>query len=94
MKRIYLDHAATTPTDPEVVKAMLPYFADAFGNPSSIHSFGQETKAAVEEARDNIASLIGAKSEEIAPPAAWSRPMSCLPWGYPRSCPLARCELP
>lgn len=66
MKRIYLDHAATTPTDPEVVKAMLPYFTDAFGNPSSIHSFGQEARAAVEEARDRIASLIGAKSEEIA----------------------------
>jgi len=66
MKRIYLDHAATTPTDPEVVKAMLPYFTDAFGNPSSIHSFGQEARAAVEEARDRVASLIGAKSEEIA----------------------------
>ena len=65
MKRIYLDHAATTPTDPEVVKAMLPYFTDAFGNPSSIHSFGQEARAAVEEARDRIASLIGARSEEI-----------------------------
>ncbi len=65
MKRIYLDHAATTPTDLEVVAAMLPYFTDAFGNPSSIHSFGQEAKAAVEEARDRVASLIGAKSEEI-----------------------------
>jgi len=65
MKRIYLDHAATTPTDPEVVKAMLPYFTDAFGNPSSIHSFGQEAKAAVEDARDKIASLIGARGEEI-----------------------------
>ena len=65
MKRIYLDYAATTPTHPEVVKAMLPYFTDAFGNPSSIHSLGQETKAAVEEARDKVAHLIGARSEEI-----------------------------
>ena len=65
MKRIYLDYAATTPTDPEVVQAMLPYFTDAFGNPSSIHSFGQEARAAVEEARDRIASLIGARSEEV-----------------------------
>ncbi len=65
MKRIYLDHAATTPTHPEVVKAMLPYFADAFGNPSSIHSYGQEAKGAVEEARTKVAELIGARSEEI-----------------------------
>ena len=65
MKRIYLDHAATTPMDPEVLKAMLPFFSDAFGNPSSIHSFGQETRAVVEEARDKIAILISARSEEI-----------------------------
>ncbi len=65
MKRIYLDNAATTPMDPEVLKAMLPFLSDAFGNPSSIHSFGQETRAAVEEARDKIASLISARSEEI-----------------------------
>ena len=58
MKRIYLDYAATTPTHPEVVKAMLPYFTDAFGNPSSIHFYGQEAKGAMEEARTNIASLI------------------------------------
>ena len=65
MKRIYLDYAATTPTAPEVVEAMLPYFTDRFGNPSSIHSFGQEGKAAIEEAREKIANLIGAKQEEI-----------------------------
>ncbi len=65
MKRIYLDYAATTPTHPQVVQAMLPYFTDAFGNPSSIHYFGQEVKAAVEETRGKIASFIGAKSEEI-----------------------------
>lgn len=65
MKKIYLDYAATTPTDPEVVKAMLPYFTDRFGNPSSIHSFGLEGKAAIEEARGKIASFLGAKQEEI-----------------------------
>jgi len=65
MRRIYLDHAATTPTHPEVVKAMLPYFTDAFGNPSSIYSCGQEAKAAIEEARARVAELIGARSEEI-----------------------------
>jgi len=65
MRRIYLDHAATTPTRPEVVKSMLPYFADSFGNPSSIHSQGQEAKGAVEEARTKVAELIGARSEEI-----------------------------
>jgi len=65
MRRIYLDHAATTPTRPEVVKAMLPFFADAFGNPSSIHSYGQEAKGAIEEARTKVAELIGARNEEI-----------------------------
>jgi cysteine desulfurase len=65
MRRVYLDHAATTPTHPEVVKTMLPYFADAFGNPSSIYSYGQEAKGAIEEARTKVAELIGARSEEI-----------------------------
>jgi len=65
MKKIYLDHAATTPTDPRVVEAMLPHFTDAFGNPSSIHSLGVETRAAVAEAREKVASLIGATSDEI-----------------------------
>ena len=65
MGRIYLDYAATTPTHPEVVKAMLPYFTDAFGNPSSIYSYGQEAKGAIEEARVKVADLIGARDEEI-----------------------------
>ena len=66
MKRIYLDYAATTPTHPDVVKAMLPYFTDVFGNPSSIYSYGQESKGAIEEARVQVAELIGARDEEIA----------------------------
>jgi len=65
VKRIYLDHAATTPTHPEVVKAILPYFTDAFGNASSFHSYGREAKGAVEEARTKVAELIGARSQEI-----------------------------
>ncbi|MFC1999587.1 cysteine desulfurase NifS [Chloroflexota bacterium] len=65
MRKIYLDHAATTPTHPDVVEAMLPYFSDAYGNPSSIHSLGQEAKAAVEEAREKVADLIGSQPEEI-----------------------------
>lgn len=65
MKPIYLDHAATTPTDPEVVQAMLPFFTRIYGNPSSMHAFGQEAKRAIEAARDSIASFLGAKPEEI-----------------------------
>ena len=65
MKRIYLDYAATTPTDPKVLAVMRPYFSEKYGNPSSIHSFGQETKTAIEKARGQVAGLIGAKPEEI-----------------------------
>ena len=60
-----MDHAATTSTDVEVVKAMEPYFTLKYGNPNSIHSFGQEARKAVEEAREKIARLIGANSLEI-----------------------------
>ena len=65
MKRIYMDHAATTSTDVEVVKAMEPYFTLKYGNPNSIHSFGQEAREAVEEARGKVAHLIGANPAEI-----------------------------
>jgi cysteine desulfurase len=65
MRRIYLDYAATTPTHPDVIKAMLPYFDESFGNPSSIHSYGQEARDAVERARSKVSALIGAKNEEI-----------------------------
>ena len=65
MERIYLDYAATTPTDPAVVEAMQPYFFEKFGNPSSIHSFGQEAKKAMEEVRSKVANFLGAKEEEI-----------------------------
>ena len=65
MKPVYFDYAATTPCDPEVVAAMLPYFHDRFGNPASMHAFGQQTKGAVEEARERIAAFLGAAPGEI-----------------------------
>jgi len=63
--RIYLDHNATTPLDAHVLEAMLPYLRESFGNPSSLHWFGQRARAAVEEARGSVASLIGADPAEI-----------------------------
>jgi len=65
LKRIYLDYAATTPTRPEVLKEMLPYFTDIYGNPSSIHSCGQEAQGAMEAARTKVARLINARDEEV-----------------------------
>jgi cysteine desulfurase len=65
MKRIYLDYAATTPVDPRVMKAMLPYFMEKFANPMSLHSFGQEAKLALEESRKKIADFMGALPKEI-----------------------------
>ena len=64
-KSIYLDNAATTSVDKEVVNAMIPYFSEKFGNASSQHLIGQEAKRALEESRDIIAKSIGAKREEI-----------------------------
>lgn len=65
MEHIYFDHAATTPVDARVLQKMLPYFSDNFGNPNSQHWFGRRSVTAVDEARDLIASLIGAKPGEI-----------------------------
>jgi cysteine desulfurase len=65
MRKVYLDHAATTPVHPKVLEAMLPYFSVRFGNPSNLHDVGREAKNAVDEAREKTALLIGAKSEEI-----------------------------
>ena len=65
MKRVYLDHNATTPVDREVLAAMLPYFEEEYGNASSIHSFGQRGRNAVEEARISVATLLGARPAEI-----------------------------
>lgn len=65
MKSIYLDHNATTPVDPAVLEAMLPYFSGDFGNASSIHTFGQHARSAVETAREQVAALINARPQEI-----------------------------
>ncbi|ATH92598.1 cysteine desulfurase family protein [Bacillus glycinifermentans] len=65
MERIYLDHAATSPTDPRVVEKMMPYFTENFGNPSSIHSFGREGRKWIDDARAMIAGEIGARENEI-----------------------------
>jgi cysteine desulfurase len=65
VRKVYLDHAATTPAHPKVVEAMLPYFTDKFGNPSNLHDIGREAKNAIDDARAKTAALIGAKPEEI-----------------------------
>jgi cysteine desulfurase len=65
MRRVYLDHSATTPVDARVVEAMLPYLTEKFGNASSVHLFGQEARAAVDRARRQVASLINARPNEI-----------------------------
>lgn len=64
-RKVYLDHSATTPGDRRVVEAMLPYLTEKFGNASSVHSFGQEARSAVDRARREVAALIGARANEI-----------------------------
>jgi len=65
MKRVYLDHNATTAVEPEVLEAMLPYFSQEYGNAASIHTAGQNARAAVEKAREQVALLLGARPEEV-----------------------------
>ena len=65
MERIYFDNAATTPLDPVVLETMLPYLTEKFGNPSSIYSYGRESRMAIEQARKKVASLLGAHPAEI-----------------------------
>ena len=65
MDRIYLDNAATTPLEPLVLEAMMPYLQDHFGNPSSIYSYGRETRLAIERARKSVAKILGAHPGEI-----------------------------
>ena len=63
--RIYLDNAATTPLDPAVLEAMMPYLTEKFGNPSSIYSYGRESRLAIENARKSVAKILGARPSEI-----------------------------
>ncbi len=65
MRRVYLDNAATTRLDPRVLEAMMPYLKDSYGNPSSLHGYGRETRAAIEKARGQVARLLGAEPAEI-----------------------------
>src|SRR5213592_2354454 len=64
-RKIYLDHSATTPVDPRVVEAMMPYLTEQFGNASSVHFYGQEARAAVDRARREVAALINARPNEV-----------------------------
>ncbi len=64
-RQVYMDHSATTPVDHDVVEAMLPYFSEKFGNPSSLYTIGRQARRAIEESRQKVADLIGAKKEEI-----------------------------
>jgi cysteine desulfurase len=63
--RIYFDNAATTSLEPKVLEAMLPYFTEHFGNPSSIYSYGRDTRAGIETARKTIAKILNAQTSEI-----------------------------
>ena len=65
MRRVYMDHNATTPVHPEVLEAMMPFFKEEFGNASSIHWAGREVKKYVDEAREKVASLLNASPAEI-----------------------------
>ena len=65
MKKVYLDHSATTPVDSRVLDAMLPYFTEKYGNASSIHTFGRESKVAIEDAREKIAHALNARAAEL-----------------------------
>ncbi|WP_334097771.1 cysteine desulfurase family protein, partial [Methanobacterium formicicum] len=61
----YMDHSATSPVNPEVLKEMLPYFTESFGNASTLYALGREARTAMEKAREQVASLIGAQPEEV-----------------------------
>ncbi|MBS5718994.1 MAG: aminotransferase class V-fold PLP-dependent enzyme, partial [Megasphaera micronuciformis] len=88
MERIYLDYAATTPVDKRVLDAMMPYMTTEFGNPSSLHAFGQKARAAVQTARDCVAAAIGAEGREILFTAGGTEADNLALFGYLRAnCP-------
>ena len=65
MRQVYMDYSATTPVKQEVLETMSPYFTEHYGNPSSLYTIGQESKAAISNARRQVASIIGADEKEI-----------------------------
>jgi cysteine desulfurase len=89
MNRVYLDYNATTPVEPEVLDAMLPYFSAEFGNAASIHTVGQRARAAVETARDQVAALLGARSQEIVFTSGGTESDNHAIFGIVRSAPGA-----
>src|SRR5512139_3752591 len=84
-ERIYLDNSATTRVDEIVLQAMLPCFRDNFGNASSVHIFGQEARAAVEEARRSVAELLSADTREIVFTSGGTESDNAALWGVFRS---------
>ena len=76
MTRVYLDNNATTPLDPRVRAAMLRWLGERWGNPSSIHAHGQEAREAIEEGRARVATLLGARPEEIVFVYGLSKPVA------------------
>ena len=89
MNRVYLDYNATTPVEPSVLDAMLPYFSAEFGNAASIHTVGQRARAAVETARDQVAALLGARSQEIVFTSGGTESDNHAIFGIVRSAPGA-----
>lgn len=82
MRGVYLDYAATTPLDPEVREAMRAV-EEVFGNPSSIHRFGQEARKVLEEARERVAEALGARPREVVFTAGAPRPTPSPSWARP-----------
>ena len=64
-RTVYLDHAGTTSMDPQVLEAMIPYFSQLYGNPSSIHTVGQEARYALDESRERVAKVLGCRAREV-----------------------------
>ncbi|HJZ64591.1 MAG TPA: cysteine desulfurase family protein [Candidatus Acidoferrum sp.] len=89
MNRVYLDYNATTPVEPQVLDAMLPYFSTEFGNAASIHTVGQRARAAVEAARDQVAAVLGARSQEIVFTSGGTESDNHAIFGIVRSAPGA-----
>ena len=81
---LYFDHNATTPPDPRVVDAMLPWLRDKHGNPSSVHAYGQAARGAVEDARDEVAELLGVDAPEVVFTASGTEANNGLLWDVAR----------